>query len=235
METAYASIEDAGYTPANLCDSRKIGVFAGVMNADYFTGANYSSIANRVSYVLNFQGPSIAVDTACSSSLTAIHLALESLYSGVSECAIAGGVDLIMNLEHYARLTAMTMVSASDQNKAFGDQADGFVDGEGVGAIVLKPLQKATADGDHIYGIIKGSMLNAGGKTNGYTVPNPKAQSRLIADALKRAGVHAGTISYLEAHGTGTVLGDPIEIAGLTQAFERDSKARQFCAIGSVK
>jgi polyketide synthase PksN len=235
LEAAHASIEDAGYTPANLCESRKIGVFAGVMNGNYPTGASYFSIANRISYLLNFQGPSMAVDTACSSSLTAIHLAVESLRSGMSECAIAGGVNLIVDPVHYMKLTAMNMLTSGDQCRSFGDQADGFVDGEGVGAIVLKPLQKAIADGDHIYGIIKGSMLNAGGKTNGYTVPNPNAQFQLIAEALQRAKVHARTISYIEAHGTGTSLGDPIEISGLSKAFRGYTADRQFCAIGSAK
>ncbi|NTU29407.1 SDR family NAD(P)-dependent oxidoreductase [Brevibacillus sp. HB1.1] len=235
LQEAYASIEDAGYTPTNLCESRKVGVFVGVMNGNYPTGATYWSIANRLSYLLNFQGPSVAVDTACSASLTAIHFALESLYSGTSECAIAGGVNLIVDPVHYMKLSALTMLSPSDQCKSFGDQADGFVDGEGVGAIVLKPLDKAIADGDHIYGVIKGSMMNAGGKTNGYTVPNPQAQAQLVADALQRAKVHARTVSYLEAHGTGTELGDPIEVAGLTRAFEKDTQDKQFCALGSAK
>ncbi|MED1797208.1 SDR family NAD(P)-dependent oxidoreductase [Brevibacillus porteri] len=235
LETAYASMEDAGYTPATLGESRKIGVFVGVMNGNYPAGTSYWSIANRLSYLFNFQGPSLAVDTACSSSLTAIHLALESLYSGTSECAIAGGVNLIVDPFHYIRLSGATMLSAGDCCKSFGDQADGFVDGEGVGAIVLKPLQKAIADGDHIYGVIKGSMLNAGGKTNGYTVPNPIAQSQVIHEALQRAGVDARAVSYIEAHGTGTALGDPIEIAGLTRAFGQDTKDKQFCAIGSAK
>ncbi|MEW9701804.1 SDR family NAD(P)-dependent oxidoreductase [Paenibacillus sp. SI8] len=235
LEVVHACIEDAGYTSLNLCESRKVGVFAGVMNANYPTGASYWSIANRISYLFNFQGPSLAVDTACSSSLTAIHLALESLYSGMSDCAIAGGVNLIVDPVHYMKLTSMTMISSGDQCKAFGAQADGFVDGEGVGAVILKPLAKAIADGDHIYGIIKGSALNAGGKTNGYTVPNPHAQFQLVVDALKRAGVHPRTVSYLEAHGTGTELGDPIEVAGLTKAFEKDTEEKQFCAIGSVK
>ncbi|MBY0088465.1 SDR family NAD(P)-dependent oxidoreductase [Brevibacillus brevis] len=235
LQEAYASIEDAGYTPATLCESRKVGVFVGVMNGNYPTGATYWSIANRLSYLLNFQGPSVAVDTACSASLTAIHFALESLYSGTSECAIAGGVNLIVDPVHYMKLSALTMLSPSNQCKSFGDQADGFVDGEGVGAIVLKPLDKAIADGDHIYGVIKGSMMNAGGKTNGYTVPNPQAQAQLVADALQRAKVHARTVSYLEAHGTGTELGDPIEVAGLTRAFEKDTQDKQFCALGSAK
>ncbi|TQK74548.1 acyl transferase domain-containing protein [Brevibacillus sp. AG162] len=235
LQEAYASIEDAGYTPTTLCESRKVGVFVGVMNGNYPTGATYWSIANRLSYLLNFQGPSVSVDTACSASLTAIHLALESLYSGTSECAIAGGVNLIVDPVHYMKLSALTMLSPTNQCKSFGDQADGFVDGEGVGAIVLKPLDKAIADGDHIYGVIKGSMMNAGGKTNGYTVPNPQAQAQLVADALQRANVHARTVSYLEAHGTGTELGDPIEVTGLTRAFEKDTQDKQFCALGSAK
>ena len=113
-----------------------------------------------------------------------------------------------------------------------GEGADGFVDGEGVGAIVLKPLNRAIEDGDSIYGVIKGSALNAGGKTNGYTVPNPIAQSEAIADALRRSGVHPRTISYLEAHGTGTALGDPIEFAGLKRAFSVYTKDTGFCALG---
>lgn len=235
LETVYECIEDAGYTPGTLGDSRKVGVFVGVMNANYTMGAVYWAIANRVSYTFNFQGPSIAVDTACSSSLTAIHLAVESLRSGTCECAVAGGVNLIVDPFQYLKLTMMTMLSSGDRCKAFGEGGDGFVDGEGVGAILLKPLEKAIADGDQIYGVIKGSMVNAGGKTNGFTVPNPNAQFQLVAEAFQRAGVNAGTISYIEAHGTGTSLGDPIEISGLTRAFEQDTKKRQFCSIGSVK
>lgn len=235
LEEVYASIEDAGYTPATLCDSRKVGVFVGVMNADYPTGASYWSVANRVSYLMNFQGPSIAMDTACSSSLIAIHFALESLYNGTSDFAIAGGVNLINDPKHYLRQTSMGMLSAGNQCKAFGDGADGIVVGEGVGAVILKPLDQAITDNDHIYGILKGSMVNAGGKTNGYTVPNPVAQRALIRAALKRSGVNARAVSYIEAHGTGTSLGDPIEIAGLTQAFREDTEEVGYCAIGSAK
>ncbi|MEW9712965.1 SDR family NAD(P)-dependent oxidoreductase, partial [Paenibacillus sp. SI92] len=235
LEAAYASVEDAGYTTATLCNSRKVGVFVGVMNGNYPTGHSYWSIANRVSYLFNFQGPSIAVDSACSSSLTAIHLALESLHSGTSECAIVGGVNLIVDPVHYLRLSTKTMLSSTDQCKAFGELADGFVAGEGVGAVLLKSLSKAIADGDQIYGVIKGTAINHGGKTNGYTVPSPNAQGDLVGQALKEAGVNPRTISYLEAHGTGTVLGDPIEITGLTRAFGQDTPDKQFCAIGSVK
>jgi acyl transferase domain-containing protein/acyl carrier protein len=235
LEIAYASIEDAGYTPGRLSSSRKVGVFVGVMNSTYKAQSAHWSIANRVSYSLDFQGPSMAVDTACSASLTAIHLAVESIHSGTSECAIAGGVNLIIDPVHYFGLSLPRMLSATDECKPFGDQADGFVDGEGVGAVVLKPLRRALAEGDHIYGIIRGTAVNAGGKTNGFTVPNPNAQSRLIVDALERANVHPRTVSYVEAQATGTILGDPIEIAGLKRAFEKGTDDKGFCAIGSVK
>ncbi|PWK14992.1 beta-ketoacyl synthase N-terminal-like domain-containing protein [Tumebacillus permanentifrigoris] len=235
LEVAYSSIEDAGYTPATLNDRKKVGVFVGVMNSNYPSGTAYWSIANRLSYLLNFRGPSMAIDTACSSSLTALHLALESIYSGTSECAIVGGVNLVVDPFHYIRLTSQNMLSPGNRCNTFGDQADGFVDSEAVGAVLLKPLHKAVEDGDHIYGVIKGSMINSGGKVNGYTVPNPNAQFQLISEALQRAGVHARTVSYVEAHGTGTALGDPIEIEGLRQAYELDTTDKQYCSIGSVK
>ena len=235
LESCYHAIEDAGYTPENLGAAEKIGVFVGVMNSRYTPQPVHSSIANRISYLFNFQGPSMAVDTACSASLTAIHVALESLYSGESTCAIAGGVNLIIDPVHYMQLTEMTMLSSGNQCKAFGAQADGFIDAEGVGAVVLKPLPQAQQDGDHVYGIIKGSAINAGGRTNGYTVPNPKAQARLVSEALERANVPAEYVSYVEAHGTGTALGDPIEVAGLTRAFKETKDKKQFCSIGSLK
>ena len=134
LETAYASIEDSGYTPATLCDNHQVGVFVGVLNGNYPTGPNFWSVANRISYLLNFHGPSMAVDTACSSSLTALHLALESLYSGTSECAIAGGVNLIEAPVHYLRLSFANMLSPGDRCQSFGEGADGIVDSEGVGA-----------------------------------------------------------------------------------------------------
>ena len=235
LETAYHTIEDAAYTPETLEQTRKIGVFVGVMNSRYPLQPAYSSIANRISYLFNFQGPSMAIDTACSSSLTAIHLALESIYNGFSKCAIAGGVNLIIDPMHYFGLVEMGMLSTGNECKSFGHHADGFVDGEGVGALLLKPLNQAIQEGDHIYGVIKGSSINAGGKTNGFTVPNPKAQSLLVSDALQRSKIPAQRLSYIEAHGTGTVLGDPIEIAGLTQAFRKTTDKKQFCAIGSIK
>ncbi len=235
LQTAYACIEDAGYRPDRLCPSGKTGVFVGVMNGNYSAGTPYWSIANRVSYCLNLQGPSMTVDTACSSSLTALHLAVESLSNGVSECALVGGVNLVVDPVHYRRLTAMNMLSVQGKCRVFGEGADGFVVGEGVGAVLLKPLAQAIADKDHIYGVIKGTGINAGGKTGGYTVPNPQAQARVVRETLQKSGIHARRVSYLEAHGTGTALGDPIEIAGLCRAFGEDTQDKQFCAIGSAK
>ena len=235
MQEVHASIEDAGYTAANLGATRKIGVFVGVTNEHYATGTRFWSIANRIAHLCNFQGPSLAVDTACSSSLTAIHLAIESLRSGDSEVAIAGGVNLIVAPTQLIDLASMAMLSADDKCKSFAAGADGFVDAEAVGAFVLKPLHRAMADGDHIYGVIKGSAINSGGKTHAYLVPNPNLQAQLVIDALRRAGVDARTVSYVEAQGTGSHLGDSIEVAGLAKAFRQWTQDRQFCAIGSAK
>lgn len=235
IEQSYSVIEDAGYTIANVSKNRKVGVFVGVMHGLYSTEPRYWSIANRVSYLFDFHGPSMAVDTACSSSLTAIHLAMESLRTGDAECAIAGGVNLIVDQKHFVGLSEMTMVSASNQCRSFGEHADGFVDAEGVGVVLLKPLRNAIDDRDHIYGVLKASTINSGGKTNGYTVPSPILQGELVAKALEKANIDARSISYVEAHGTGTALGDPIEIAGLTRAFEKHTLERQYCSIGSVK
>ncbi len=244
LETVWATVEDAGYSRQTLAKVRQVGVFVGVMNAGYNqlgqresiqSSVAYWSIANRVSYLLDWQGPSLAVDTACSSSLTAIHLACESLKRGECQLAVAGGVNLIVHPGQYIGLSAMKMLAADDKVKTFGAGADGFVDGEGVGAVLLKPLWQAEADGDQIYGVIKGSAMNAGGKTSGYTVPNPNAQGDLIAKAVAASGIEAHTISYVEAHGTGTALGDPIEIRGLSQAFADGLPDNHTCVIGSVK
>jgi acyl transferase domain-containing protein/acyl carrier protein len=235
LQEAYASIEDAGHTPATLSPERRVGVYVGVMNGNYPAGVRYWSIANRVSHVLDFRGPSIAVDTACSSSLSAIHLAVDALLAGDIDCALAGGVNLIVAPSHFQRLAAMTMLSAGNQVRAFGADADGFIAAEAVGVLVLRPLARALADGDQIRGVIKASALNAGGRTNGYTVPNPLAQADLVQRAYQRAGIKARQVSYVEAHGTGTALGDPVEIAGLCRAFAADTSDRGFCAIGSVK
>ncbi|MBF0396574.1 MAG: SDR family NAD(P)-dependent oxidoreductase [Desulfobacterales bacterium] len=250
LECAWSAIEDAALNKKDFAKiNNEVGVFVGVMNCNYewLSGEAYGkgnptlshiaywSIANRVSYFFNFQGPSIAVDTACSSSLSAIHMACESIKSGECKAAIAGGVNLVLHPIHYMRLCSINMLSKEDKCKSFGENADGFVDGEGVGAVILKPLKDAVLDKDHIYGVIKGSFVNSGGKTSGFTVPNPNAQTNLISAVLKRSKINSETISYVEAHGTGTDLGDPIEISGLTKAYKEYTEKKEYCAIGSVK
>jgi len=171
----------------------------------------------------------------CSSSLTAIHLACESLRHGQCTVAVAGGVNVSIHPNKYLGLSQGRFASSHGRCESFGEGGDGYVPGEGVGAVLLKPLAQALRDQDQIQGVICGSSINHGGKTNGYTVPNPQAQAQAIEQALQQAQVNARSISYLEAHGTGTVLGDPIEIAALTQAFSKYTQDRQFCAIGSAK
>ncbi|XYH98676.1 SDR family NAD(P)-dependent oxidoreductase [Sorangium sp. So ce1128] len=252
LETAWHAIEDAGYAREQLRTSRA-GVFVGVMYAPYqlwsvdpryrgtgFTPSSlHASIANRVAYVLDFRGPSLAVDTMCSSSLTALHLACASIRRAECEVAIAGGVNLSLHPNKYLALGQGKFTSSDGRCRSFGDGGDGYVPGEGVGAVLLKPLGRALADGDHIHAVIKGSAVNHGGRTNGYTVPNPAAQGDVVARALADAGVDPSEIDYIEAHGTGTSLGDPIEIAGLVRAFEpalgEARGARRRVPIGSVK
>ncbi len=255
LQCVYETLEDAGYTREVLSAYRggglegNIGVFVGSMYEEYqlygaqeqvkgrniaLTG-NPAHIANRISYFFNFHGPSIAIDTMCSSALTAIHLACQSLQKGGCELAVVGGVNVSIHPNKYIALGQGKFVSSKGRCESFGKGGDGYVPGEGVGAVLLKPLSKAIEDGDQIYGVIEGTAINHGGKTNGYTVPNPNAQGCAIDQALKAASVNARKISYIEAHGTGTSLGDPIEIAGLTKAFSEYTQDRQYCAIGSAK
>jgi polyketide synthase PksN len=252
LETVAHAIEDAGYHPAQLAprhglQENPVGVYVGIMwgdyqlhgiesdnSADWVTPHSfYWSVANRVSYFFNFSGPSIALDTACSSSLTAIHLACNALINDEIKVAVAGGVNLSLHANKYNLLSDMHFLSSDGRCRSFGQGGDGYVPAEGVGAVLLKPLADAERDGDHIYGVIRSTAVNHGGKTSGFTVPNPNRQGSLIQDAIAKAGISAREISYVEAHGTGTSLGDPIEISGLTQAFKTEEK--QFCALGSAK
>ncbi|MEJ2621335.1 MAG: SDR family NAD(P)-dependent oxidoreductase, partial [Candidatus Thiodiazotropha sp.] len=255
MQCVYEVLEDAGYTREALGRNQRfglggnVGVYVGVMYEEYqLYGAqetiqgrpialsgNPSSIANRVSYFCNFHGPSMAVDTMCSSSLTAIHLACQSLQYGDCELAVAGGVNVSVHPNKYLILGQGSFISSKGRCESFGQGGDGYVPGEGVGALLLKPREKAEADGDHIYGVIKATAINHGGKTNGYSVPNPNAQASVIGRIFQEVAIDPRTISYIEAHGTGTSLGDPIEIAGLNKAFQAHTRETQFCAIGSAK
>jgi polyketide synthase PksL len=248
LETAWETIEDAGYAKESVSGGR-VGVYVGVMWGHYEllgveslqTGdtaipiSSHASIANRVSYFFDFHGPSVALDTMCSSSLTAIHLACEDLRRGEIDAAIAGGVNLTIHPYKYLSLSQEKFVASDGRCRSFGAGGDGYVPGEGVGAVLLKPLEDALRDGDQVYAVIKSSAVNHGGKTNGYTVPNPNAQADLILHALKKADIDPKTLSYVETHGTGTSLGDPIEITGLMKAFEGGAEEKQFCPIGSVK
>ncbi|SOC15867.1 non-ribosomal peptide synthetase [Stappia indica] len=255
LQCAWETLEDAGYTRETVAPATEgmaggdVGVFVGVMYEEYqLYGAestaagrplalsgSAASIANRVSYFCDFHGPSMAVDSMCSSSLTAIHLACEALRAGDCRVALAGGVNLTLHPNKYLALAQGRFLSSSGRCESFGEGGDGYVPSEGVGAVLLKPLSRAVADGDRIHGVIRASALNHGGKTNGYTVPNPLAQAAVIGRAMQRAGVRAEDIGYVEAHGTGTSLGDPIEIAALSRAYRRETGACGFCAIGSVK
>jgi len=251
LEVAWECLEDAGYDRAALkrAFDKRVGVFVGVTYGDYQLFSTpfddqgngravrscYGAIANRVSYLLDCQGPSMAVDTLCSSSLTALHLAIQSLQTGESKAALVGGINLSIHPNKYILQSQINMNSTDGRCRSFGDGGDGFVPGEGVSACMLRPLKDAIADGDNIYGVIKASVINNDGKTHGFTVPNPKAQGKLIAEALRIARLSARAVSYVEAHGTGTSLGDPIEIAGLCEAFRQHTQDTGYCAIGSVK
>ncbi|HEU4887433.1 MAG TPA: SDR family NAD(P)-dependent oxidoreductase [Thermoanaerobaculia bacterium] len=248
LEVAWETCEDAGYSwerarnLEQLPRENQVGVFVGLMYDDYHffekkisTSYWNSFVANRVSHFFNFRGPSMTIDTACSSSLTTVYMACESLRNEHCYAAIAGGTNLSIHPRKYARLSQLNMLSSDGKCKSFGKGGNGYVPGEGVGAVLLKRVEDAVRDGDHIYAVIKGGALNHGGKTNGFTVPNPNAHAALIGAAIDNSGISPRTISYLEAHGTGTELGDPIEISGLTNTFRKHTADRQFCAIGSVK
>ncbi|WP_223206495.1 non-ribosomal peptide synthetase [Streptomyces xanthii] len=253
LEVVWETLEDAGCTRARIREQlgSRVGVFVGTMYNEYpffgversltgesaDTGSAVAGIANRVSYFLDLHGPSLAVDTMCSSSLTALHLAVESLRRGECAAALAGGVNLSLHPHKFRQQDRLKMASSDHRCRSFGAGGDGFVPAEAVGAVLLKPLSAAEADGDRIHAVIRGTAVNHGGKTNGYMVPNPVAQGDLVRAALRRAGADPATIGYLEAHGTGTRLGDPVEINGLNRAFAEAATeaARQRRAIGSVK
>ncbi|RXJ69417.1 hypothetical protein CS022_23870 [Veronia nyctiphanis] len=252
MEIAWEALEDAGYTPESLVnqdEDRKVGVYVGAVWQLYqMLGAEQAqygnlqtptslvwSIANRVSAFMNFTGPSLTVDTACSGSLASIYLACQAIHNGDCTVAIAGGVNLDLHASKWLLTRAGGFLSPHGRCKAFGSDAQGYVAGEGLGAVLLKPLTQAQQDGDNIYGVIKSCTFNHGGRASGYSVPNPNAQAELVHAAIEEANIDARTINYIEAHGTGTKLGDPIEIQALDNAMRRHTQEKGFCAVGSVK
>ncbi|WP_018229730.1 SDR family NAD(P)-dependent oxidoreductase [Methyloversatilis universalis] len=251
LETSWLAIENAGYTPQTLQSPQsragaraRVGVLAGVMYGEYqyygaggsatLTNSSYAAIANRVSYTLGFSGASFALDSMCSSSLTALHTACLLLRAGECDAVLAGGVNLSSHPYRYRMLSELQFAASDGRCRSFGAGGDGYVPGEGVGVVVLKRLADALRDGDHIHGVIRGSALGHGGRTSGFTVPTPVGQSEVIADAFAGAGVPASRLGYIEAHGTGTGLGDPIELRGLAMALEGALEG-QVVPIGSVK
>ncbi len=247
LEVAWEALEHAGIDPSALAGSRT-GVFVGISSYDYSrlqfsdldlidayagTGNAHSIAANRLSYLLDLRGPSVAVDTACSSSLVAAHLAMNSLRLGEVDAALAGGVNLILSPQLTIAFSQARMMAADGRCKTFDAAADGYVRGEGCGVLLLKRLADAERDGDPILAVLRGSAVNQDGRSNGLTAPSGVAQQAVIRAALADAGVGAGEINFVEAHGTGTRLGDPIEVRALQAVF--DEQAGEPLIVGSVK
>ena len=250
LEVTWSALENAGIVPQSLAGSQT-GVFIGLSNnADYSrliykdlsnlnaysgTGTSNSIFANRLSYFFNLKGASMAIDTACSSSLVAVNLACQSLLSQDSNLCLVGGVNLILSPELTIFLSQARMMAADGRCKAFDSSADGYVRGEGCGVVVLKRLDNALKDGDNIQAVIKGSAVNQDGLTNGLIAPNGPSQQTVIRQALKKAGVKPAQISYVETQGTGTALGDTIEVNSLKKVLIEGREVDRPCWIGSVK
>lgn len=249
LEVAWEALEAAGVPPTSL-GGTQTGVFVGLTNADYHkfvyrdpfqltshsaTGTTPCITANRLSYLLNLRGPSLSVDTACSSSLVAIHLACQSLKDGESSLAIAAGVNLMIIPEPTISTSQAQMMSPDGRCKTFDASANGIVRGEGCGVLILKRLEDAVRDQDNVLAVIRGSAVNQDGTSNGLTAPNGPSQQAVIRKALEQANLTPDQISYIEAHGTGTSLGDPIEVQSLKAVLMRDRPEEAVCWLGSVK
>lgn len=258
LELAWAALEDAGYSAGTINDTMT-GVFVG---KDYSNSLHYRQItapdpmkvtgtwegllASRLSYAFNLTGPTMVIDTACSSGLVAVHEACNAIRNSECEMAIAGGLSIGAGgvskdeedevEEDDNNSSTIGAVSSNDNRvRTFDKKCSGSVFGEGIAVFMLKSYENAVRDKDNIYAVIKGSAINNDGASNGITAPNPLAQEAVITEAWKRAGVSPETIDYIETHGTGTLLGDPIEILGITKAFSKQTKKKQFCGVGSVK
>ncbi|NOX92557.1 MAG: type I polyketide synthase, partial [Gammaproteobacteria bacterium] len=251
LEVTWEAMEDGGLQPSML-SGRAVGVFIGGFTLDYkimqFTNPDFSNIdahtatgimmtmlSNRISYIYNLNGPSLSIDTACSSSLVAVDLACRSLQQGDSEVALAGGVLLNMAPQYTISETQGGFLSPTGSSHAFSSSADGYVRSEGVGVVVLKKLSAAIADGDQIHAVIRGTAVNQDGKTNGITVPDADAQFRLMKKTYALAGVDPGKVQYIEAHGTGTPVGDPVEAESVGRLLALNRSEKDRCYIGSAK
>ncbi|MEU7634231.1 acyltransferase domain-containing protein [Nocardia sp. NPDC049220] len=249
LELMQEALDDAGIPPGGLSGSRT-GAFVGAMWSEYgagiradpdlitqhtLTGGDPSIIPARMSYTLGARGPSLLVNTACSSSLVAVHLAAQSLRAGECDIALAGGVSLMLGQDTVDALLRLGALAPDGRSKAFDARADGYGRGEGAGMIVMKPLDRALADGDPVHAILRGSAVNHDGFTNGLTAPSLLAQESLLRSAYRRAGIAPADVGYVEAHGTGTALGDPIEASALGAVLGAGRSAGQLLPIGSVK
>ena len=250
LEVTWEALEHAGLAHERLVGSRT-GVYVGITTNDYAqvlkqaditqlgayyaTGNTLNAAAGRISYSLELQGPSMAVDTACSSSLVAVHLACQSLRTGECNLALAAGVNLILLPDGSIAASKARMMAADGRCKTFDAEADGYVRSEGCGVVVLKRLADALADHDRILALIRGSAVNQDGHSSGFTVPNGPAQQAVIQQALALAGIEPEQVSYIEAHGTGTALGDPIEFGALEAVFGHNRTPEQPLFLGSVK
>jgi len=249
LEVSWEALEHAGIAADGLAGSRT-GVFVGICNNDYqrlqgvngglqqgyaATGNAFSIAANRISYTLDLLGPSLAVDTACSSSLVAVHQACRSLRLGEADLALAGGVNLVLDPAATVAFSQTRMMSPSGRCRTFSDDADGYVRGEGCAMVVLRRLADAERAGDHIIAVIRGSAVNQDGRSNGLTAPSGPSQQAVLRAALTDAGVVPAEVGYIEAHGTGTPLGDPIELNALAKVLGEGRTSAQRCWVGSVK
>ncbi|GAA4532067.1 beta-ketoacyl synthase N-terminal-like domain-containing protein [Amycolatopsis samaneae] len=249
LEVAWEALEHAGIAPERLRGS-PAGVFVGISGNEYGqltfgdvsridawsgTGSALSIAANRLSYVLDLRGPSVAVDSACSSSLVAVHLAIQSLRAGESEVALAAGANLLLSPGVTANFDQMGITSADGLCKPFDASADGIARAEGAGVVVLKPLSRAQRDGDRVLAVLRGSAVNSDGRSNGLTAPNPAAQQALLRAACAASGIEPSEVDYVEAHGTGTLLGDPIEAGALGAVLGEGRPADRPLLLGSVK
>jgi malonyl CoA-acyl carrier protein transacylase len=249
LEMAWKALENAAIVPRSLAGT-PTGVFIGIGNSDYNRIINrdlnnlnaYNGVgtalclaANRISYFLDLKGPSLSLDTACSSSAVALHLACQSLQSLDTNLCIVGGVNLVLSPEVTIAFSQARMMSSDGRCKTFDASADGYVRGEGCGVIILKRLEDAQRDGDRIEAVIRGTAINQDGLTNGITAPNGLSQQAVIRQALEKAGLQPADISYIEAHGTGTALGDPIEVNALKAVFMKDHPQTHPCWLTSVK
>jgi amino acid adenylation domain-containing protein len=250
LEVTWEALENAGIRPASLRET-KTGVFTAISTSDYYqllagrapeeidsymgSGNAHSIAAGRLSFLLGLRGPSMAIDTACSSSLVAIHTACQSLRQGESDLCLVQGVNILLSPEITINHSRAGMLAPDGRCKAFDDSADGFVRSEGCGAIVLKPLSSAQRDGDNVLAVIMGGSVNHDGHSSGLTVPSGPSQQAVIKSALKNANLKPEDINYIESHGTGTAIGDPIEIGALAGVFGTSHSKQNPLIVGSVK